>query len=63
MFIYEPEVYFRAIDNFRTINRNKPSTTDEILKISSPKESISFSHDGKEREKALKKLAENILSK
>jgi predicted P-loop ATPase/GTPase len=36
VFIYEPETYFRAIDNYRSINRNKPTTTDDILNFVKP---------------------------
>jgi len=63
IFIYDPDVYFRAIDNYRAINRNKPSTTNEILKIASPKESLYLSLDTTERKETVLKLANQIKDK
>ncbi len=60
IFIYDPDVYFRAIDNYRAINRNKPSTTNEILNIASPKESLYLSLDTTERKETVSKLANQI---
>ncbi|MBY9000269.1 MAG: hypothetical protein KGD64_05090 [Candidatus Heimdallarchaeota archaeon] len=60
IFIYEPDVYFRAIDNFRAINRNKPSTTNEVLKIASPKEALYLPLDETDRLETVTKLANQI---
>ena len=60
IFLYEPETYFRAIDNYRTIHRNKPSTTNEILKIASPIESLSLPLDMTDRKEKIIELAERI---
>ena len=58
--IYDPDVYFRAIDNYRAINRNQPSKTNEILKMASPKESLYLSLDATERKETVLKLANQI---
>lgn len=60
IFVYEPDVYFRTIDNYRAINRNKPSTTNEILKMALPKESLYLSPDTEEREKTILNLVNQI---
>lgn len=60
IFVYEPDVYFRTIDNYRAINRNKPSTTNEILKMALPKESLYLSPDDEEREETILKLLNQI---
>ncbi len=61
--IYDPDVYFRAIDNYRAINRNQPSTTNEILKMASPKESLYLSLDTTERKETISKIANQIKDK
>ncbi|MHA1693522.1 MAG: hypothetical protein ACTSYH_15190, partial [Candidatus Heimdallarchaeaceae archaeon] len=60
IFVYEPDAYFRTIDNYRAINRNKPSTTNEILKMALPKESLYLSPDTEEREETILKLVNQI---
>ncbi len=59
-FVFEPDSYFRAIDNFRAINRNKPTTTDEIIKIATPTEVYSLSLDSTKRKAEVKELVENL---
>jgi len=59
-FVYEPDTYFRAIDNFRAINRNKPTTTDEIIKIATPEEVFSLSLESEKRKSEIKKLVETF---
>lgn len=63
VFIFEPDSYFRAIDNFRAINRNKPTTTDEIIKIATPIEAFSLSVDVKKRNEEIKTIVENMHKK
>ena len=63
IFIYDPDDYFRAIDNYRSINRNKPSTTNEILNIASPKESLYLPLDTKERKETVSKLVNQVKDK
>ncbi|MHA1218840.1 MAG: hypothetical protein ACTSO5_09190, partial [Candidatus Heimdallarchaeaceae archaeon] len=62
LFIYEPDAYFRAIDNYRSINRNKVTTTDDILKLATPTEVLPFPVDLGERKKIISDLT-NKLSK
>ncbi|MFW9853385.1 MAG: hypothetical protein ACFFDS_10605, partial [Candidatus Thorarchaeota archaeon] len=61
LFIYEPETYFRAIDNYRSINRNKPTTTDEILVFAKPQEAHSLQINEKERKKKIKEVSKNLF--
>jgi predicted P-loop ATPase/GTPase len=63
LFIYEPDAYFRAIDNYRIINRNKVTTTDEILKIATPVEVLPFPVNVDERKKIITDLTSKISSK
>ncbi|MCE7742548.1 MAG: hypothetical protein GOP50_08810 [Candidatus Heimdallarchaeota archaeon] len=62
-FRFEPDSYFRAIDNFRAIHRNKPTTTEEILKITTPAEALPLSLDPKKRKTEIKGLVENLQKK
>ena len=61
--IYDPDVYFRAIDNYRAINRTQPSKTNEILRMASPKESLYLSLNATERKETVSKLANQIKDK
>jgi len=61
LFLYDPEIYFRAIDNYRAINRNKPTTTDEILLFTKPKEAHSLQINEKERKEKIKEIAKTIF--
>ena len=63
LFIYEPETYFRAIDNYRSINRNKPTTTDEILVFAKPQKAHSLQINDKERKEKIKEISNNIFEK
>jgi predicted P-loop ATPase/GTPase len=60
LFVYEPEAYFRAIDNFRSINRNKPTTTDDILNFATPNEAYSISIDDKEKSKDISAICQTL---
>jgi predicted P-loop ATPase/GTPase len=62
-FVFEPDSYFRAIDNFRAINRNKPTTTDEIIKIATPADVYSLSLESSNRKKEIKELVEKLKEK
>jgi predicted P-loop ATPase/GTPase len=59
-FVFEPDSYFRAIDNFRAINRNKPTTTAEIIKFATPAEAFSFSLEPDKRKEEMKELVETL---
>ncbi len=63
LFIYESDAYFRAIDNFRSINRNKPTTTEEVLKLATPKEAHSLPSDKKKRKEVLNTLLQSVHGK
>ena len=63
LFIYEPDPYFRAIDNYRSINRNKPTTTEEVLKLATPKEAHSLPSDKKKRKETLNTLLQSVYGK
>ena len=63
LFIYEPDTYFRAIDNYRTINRNKITTTEEILKIATPSEVLPFPVNTGERKKIIDDFTVKITDK
>ena len=63
LFSYEPEAYFRAIDNYRAINRNKPTTTDEVLKIATPLEALSLSVDEEKRKEEIRALVKKLVKK
>lgn len=60
IFIYDPDVYFRAIDNYRAINKNKTSTTNEILKIASPKKALNLPIDAEKRKEIVLDFAKHI---
>ena len=60
LFVYEPETYFRAIDNYRSINRNKPTTTDDILNFATPTEAYSISIDEKEKSKEISAICQTL---
>lgn len=62
-FLFEPDTYFRAIDNFRAINRNNPSTTDEIIKIATPSEVLPLSVNPEERKEEIKELVDRLQKK
>ena len=63
MFVYEPQSYFRAIDNYRSINRNKPTTTDEIVKLTKPTKSIFLSGNPLKQKEEIKQLCQDIYPK
>ncbi len=63
LFIYEPDAYFRAIDNYRTINITKVTTTEEILKIATPVEVLPFPVDSDERKKIITDFTTSISDK
>ena len=63
LFIYEPDAYFRAIDNYRTININKVTTTEDILKIATPAEVLPFPVDSAERKKIIADFTTSISEK
>ncbi|NHK33093.1 MAG: hypothetical protein FK730_17220 [Asgard group archaeon] len=63
VFTYEPETYFRAIDNFRSINRNKPTTTDDILNFATPTKAYSLSLDEKKRGEEINQICKELYEK
>jgi predicted P-loop ATPase/GTPase len=62
-FIYEPETYFRAIDNYRSINRNKPTTTDDILNFVTPTKAHPLSLDKEKREEEIDQICKELHEK
>ncbi|MHA1198213.1 MAG: hypothetical protein ACTSQF_02485 [Candidatus Heimdallarchaeaceae archaeon] len=63
VFVFEPDAYFRAVDNSRAINRNKPTTTDEIIKIATPADVLPLSIGSKKRKAEIQGLVENLQKK
>ena len=60
VFIYDPETYFRAIDNYRSINRNKPTTTDDILNFVTPTKAHSLSLDREKRKEEIDQICKEL---
>ncbi|NPD89685.1 MAG: hypothetical protein HGN29_13320 [Asgard group archaeon] len=60
VYMYEPETYFRAIDNFRSINRNKPTTTDDILNFITPTKAYSLSIDEEKGKEEIDQICKEI---
>ena len=60
VYIYEPETYFRAIDNYRSINRNKPTTTDDILNFVTPTNAHSLSIDEEKRKEEINQICKDL---
>ncbi len=59
-FLFEPDAYFRAIDNSRAINRSKPTTTVEILKLATPAAACSLSLNSDKRKEEIRELVEKL---
>ncbi|MHA1222186.1 MAG: hypothetical protein ACTSSG_03800 [Candidatus Heimdallarchaeaceae archaeon] len=60
LFIYEPQTYFRAIDNYHSINRNKPTTTEDILQIGNPMQSFQLPIDLKNQKEEVYKIVNQV---
>ncbi len=63
LFLYDPESYFRAIDNYRAINRNKPTATEEILKFATPKDAFSLPEDQMKRKTILLEILQSFYDR
>jgi len=62
-FVFEPDAYFRAIDNFRAIDRNKPSTTEDIIKFATPTEAFPLSIQQDKRKVEIQNLVKDLQKK
>jgi len=60
VFVYEPEPYFRAIDSYRSVNRDKPSTTEDIVNLQKPNKAFALPVKEEEQIKQINNLAEEI---
>ena len=60
VFVYEPETYYRAIDNYRSINRNKPTTTEDILNFVTPTKAYPLSINEKERKDEIEQICKEL---
>ncbi len=63
LFVYEPEQYFMAIDNYHAINRNKPTTTDVVVKLLEPNFSLNLKIKKESFKESIDKLASDIYEK
>ena len=60
VYIYEPDTYFRAIDNFRSINRNKPTITEDILNFVAPTKANSLSINEENRKEEIDQICKEL---
>ncbi len=60
LFVYEPDKYFRAIDSYRSLNRTKPTTTEEIVKMVKPDYTYSLPCDPETKKSDVEKIMSEL---
>ncbi|MHA1687646.1 MAG: hypothetical protein ACTSYD_14795 [Candidatus Heimdallarchaeaceae archaeon] len=62
VFVYDSKDFFTAVDSYKMIQRNSPSTTSEIMKLAKPIKASKLPIDAKERMDIISNLVEEILN-
>ncbi len=62
LFVYQPDVYFRTIDGYRTINRSTPTITEEVVKMIKPTDSFFLHPEHSQRESGLHQFLDKHIA-
>lgn len=60
LFMYDPKTFFKAVDAYKMIQKNRPSTTGEIMKITKPQKAWNVA-EPKKRKEIISEIMREVL--